>query len=147
MIRLNVIKNIPIDVVSVTTLNIISKCFLDLMYIHPVTLSLITKPIGQFSESMYYDGPELNCENLLVKKIINEGWNYIPFPGITSIEVYSNKNYAENPNCHICDFHYVIEGHEITVKDIIECVFRMKSNKQDFCYESFDEIKKLTSAR
>lgn len=88
---------------------------------------------------------------LLNDAVLKEGWNYVPFPEITSIEVYSNQTGNDDIRGGGCgdfdipvtDFRYTIEGHQITVRDIIECVYRMKGSKYDYWYELFSEIRNL----
>jgi len=122
------------------------------MYLHPVTFTLITKSVISFNDGdkfCYEEDEELNRKlQLLYDKF---WWNYIPFPNITSITVYSNQNGNDDNRGGGCgklcipvnEFRYTIEGHPITVRDIVECAYRMKGSKYDWWYELFSGVKNL----
>lgn len=98
------------------------------IYLHPVTFKLICE---------YYTFTD---------------WEYIPFPIVTCVSVDSPYTGNEdelgggcgNLGIPIDDFNYqIVNSGGITVRDIVECVYRMKGSKYDWWYELYGGIEDL----
>lgn len=120
------------------------------MYVHPVRFEMVYEDIIPVEISDSDSDGETDPES--VDELNALGWDWVPYPGISAIKVRSNRHGNDEPRGGGCgnldipveEFKYTITREpSVTIRDIVECVYRMKGSKYDWWYELFSDVKIL----
>jgi hypothetical protein len=112
------------------------------MYVHPVRFEMVYEDIDLEDIS----DPDCEIDPETVDEMKTLGWDWIPYPGISTIKVRSNRTGNDDSRGGGCggllipvnEFKYTITREtSVTIRDIVECVYRMKGSKYDWWYELF----------
>ena len=152
-LNLQSINNISCDDV----LNAIVKQLLGYVYLHPVKYyNIFTNFMFQPDDITDYlinicENDETQVENSGILQELNNlrnNWSYPILKNVKEVQLYSTQTGNEDPRGGGCgyynltesDFKWTISGSqskEITLKDLIDGVYRLKGSKYDEYYESF----------
>lgn len=130
------------ELLSVIVGQAIMKC-----YVHPVTFQMVFKPLNLFK---YIIQERLANMDINIEVLEDVKWDTICFePSITSLTVFSECNGNDDNRGGGCgelkipvsEFTYTINNSNgITLRDLTECVYRMKGSKYDWWYELYGSV-------
>ena len=131
------------------------------VYVHPVTLELVFEPFTydeHFDDAAIRKMEVIHPEDRLDPTIIDDfisylktiNWDTPVFTGVDKLRVFTNQN--GNPtniggSCFrkkipFTDYNFTVTGDgsakNITYRDFIGAIYRMKSSKYDYWYELFE---------
>ena len=131
------------------------------VYVHPVTLELVFEPFTydeHFDDAAIRKMEVIHPEDRLDPTIIDDfisylktiNWDTPVFTGVDKLHVFTNQN--GNPtniggSCFrkkipFTDYNFTVTGNgsakNITYRDFIGAIYRMKSSKYDYWYELFE---------
>ncbi|CAN5798067.1 hypothetical protein BH23THE1_BH23THE1_34700 [soil metagenome] len=118
-------------------------------YVHPVTFEMIFEDLdwSHIIDTTFH-GVEFSYDEKALQEVT---WDTIAFdPAVTTLEVFSKQTGNTEVRGGGCgcrytipveDFRYTITNKTgITLKNLVEGVYRMKGSKYDNWYESFSDI-------
>jgi hypothetical protein len=111
------------------------------VYVHPVKLELVWETPDILLEDM-----DEEFEDMDMDEIRAWVWDTVVLPSISKLTVFSKKTGNNDPrgggcgerNVPLEDFTWTVNNPKgITLKELVECVYRLKGSKYDVWYETF----------